>query len=88
MTEPNSKLFTEELEAYAQRKAELLALCEGKYALFKGTEYCGIFDSAAAAYKVGIERFGNVPFLIQHVEREPAAVRFPALELGVLHVYL
>ena len=88
MTEPTPKLFTEELEAYAQRKEELLALCEGKFALFKGVEYCGTFDSASAAYDAGIDRFGNVPFLVQHVERAPAAVRFPALDLGVLHVHL
>ena len=81
-------MFTEELAAYAQRKENLLRSCEGKFALFKGAEFCGTFDTEVAAYDVGIEHFGNVPFLIQHVEQKPKVVSFPALEFGVLHVHL
>jgi epoxyqueuosine reductase QueG len=87
MNEPISELFAEELEAFSQRKEELLRLCEGKFALFKGTTFVGTFDTEVAAYRAGLGRFGNVPFLIQPVERETRAEWFPALDLGVLHAH-
>lgn len=87
MNESSSNLFAEELEAFARRKEELLKVCEGKFALFKGTGFFGTFDTVEAAYNAGVERFGNVPFLIQPVKRETRAERFPALELGLLHAH-
>lgn len=87
MSETSAELFAEELQAFDQRKEDLLRLCEGKFALFKGASFVGIFHSELAAYRVGLERFGNVPFLIQPVEREPRVVRFPALDLGLLHAH-
>ena len=87
MSEPISELFVEEVEAFAQRRDELLRLCEGKFALFRGKEFFGTFDTDAAAYNAGIEQFGNTRFLIQPVRRAPSVVRFPALELGLLHAH-
>jgi hypothetical protein len=87
MSEPISELFVEEVEAFAQRRDELLRLCEGKFALFKGKEFFGTFDTDAAAYNAGIEQFGNTRFLIQPVRRVPSVARFPALELGLLHAH-
>ena len=87
MNESSSNLFSEELKAFARRKEELLRVCEGKYAVFKGADFCGTFDTVEAAYNAGVERFGNVPFLIQPVKREAHAERFPALDLGLLHAH-
>ncbi len=44
----------------------------------------GTFDTAENAYVAGVERFGNVPFLIkQIVEKEPVG-HIPALTLGLV----
>ena len=88
MKDEAGTLFAAELQAYERMKDELLRLCEGKHALFKGSEYIGVFDTPEAAYNTGIERFGNVPFLIKPVCRREPVEWFPALELGVLHACL
>lgn len=87
MNETSLVDFREEQQVYEQMKPELLKLCEGKFALFKAAQFVGVFDTPEAAYNVGIERFGNVPFLIQPVELEEPVVRFPALDLGLLHAH-
>ena len=87
MSEPIIEVFAEELEAFAQRREELLRLCEGKFALFKGKEFFGTFDTDAAAYDAGIERFGNTRFLVQPGRRLPSVAQFPALDLGLLHAH-
>ncbi len=61
MAEPR---FTEELTAFEHRKQELLNLCEGKFAVFKGSEFLGVFDTPQAAYDAGLNKWGNVAFLI------------------------
>ena len=77
--------FSEELKAYERKKSELLKLCEGKFAVFKGAEFVGVFDTPAAAYSAGIERYGNDAFLIKPVLREDRVEQIPALHLGLIH---
>ena len=80
--------FSEELRAYQSKKEELLALCEGKFAVFKCSEFLGVFDTPGAAYSAGIERFGNDAFLIKPVLREERVEQIPALHLGLIHAGL
>ena len=82
MAEPR---FTEELTAFEQRKQELLNLCEGKFAVFKGSEFLGVFDTPQAAYDAGLNKWGNVAFLIKPVVKEEKPQQIPALYLGLLH---
>ena len=77
--------FSEELKAYERKKAELLSVCEGKFAVFKGSEFVGVYDNPGAAYSAGIERFGNDSFLIKPVLREERVEQIPALYLGLIH---
>ena len=77
--------FTEELAAFEHKKPELLEICEGKFAVFKGTEFAGVFDTPGAAYSFGIQRFGNSAFLIKPVLREERVEQIPALHLGLIH---
>lgn len=53
--------FSLELAAFEKRKAELLELCEGKFAVFKGAQFLGAFDSFLAAYSAGLKRVGRRP---------------------------
>lgn len=71
-----------EYEYYLSRKAELLASFEGKFALIKGKELIGTFETDEAAYWEGRRRFGNVPFLIHPIEQEEEVWWLPVLELG------
>ncbi len=77
--------FSEELRAYESKKPELLKLCEGKFAVFKGAEFLGVFDTPSAAYSAGLQRFGNDAFLIKPVLREERVEQIPALHLGLIH---
>jgi len=77
-------IFEEENKAFEQRKEELLRLCEGKFALFKGTDFGGVYDSFQAAYSAGIEKYGNVEFLIKPILREPVVEHVPTLFIGLL----
>ena len=82
MTEPR---FRDELPAFEKKKQELLMLCEGKFAVFRGSEFLGVFDTPQAAYDAGVGKWGNVAFLIKPVVREEKPQQIPALYLGLLH---
>ncbi|PWU10669.1 MAG: hypothetical protein C5B50_24995 [Verrucomicrobia bacterium] len=82
MTEPK---FQKELEAFDRKKQELLSVCEGKFAVFKGSDFLGVFDTPQTAYEAGINKWGNVPFLIKPVVKEEKPHQIPALFLGLLH---
>ena len=73
-----------ENERYAEIKEYLLEHHEGKVALIYESELIGTWDTREAAYAVGIERFGNVPFLIKQILKQDPVESIPALVLGVL----
>jgi hypothetical protein len=77
--------FEEELKAFEARKPELLSVAEGKFAVFKGSEYLGVFDSPAAAYDAAVSKFGDVPFLVRQVRKVERMEQAPALSLGLLN---
>lgn len=81
------KPLEKEYQYYLKIKAELLKQHQGKFALIKGEELIGTYDTAENAYKVGLGRFGNVPFLIIRVQENEEKVWIPALELGLLHAH-
>ena len=68
-----------EIAYYQSIKEDLLSTSEGKYVLVVGEELIGTYDSSAHAYKVGVERFGNVPMLIKQVLQVEGPESFPAL---------
>ena len=61
-----------ELAFFNRNKAGYLKEYKNKYLLIKGEELIGYFDTNEAAYEAGIQKYGNVPFLIKQVlEHEP-----------------
>ncbi|MBI4574546.1 MAG: hypothetical protein HY713_14815 [candidate division NC10 bacterium] len=74
-----------EVKFFESIKTELLQRHEGKYALIVGAELLGVFDHQEDAYKVGIEKRGNIPMLIKQVLKDDAPARVPALTVGLLH---
>ena len=59
-----------EYNVFREHLAELLAKGEGKFALIKSDTIVDIFASYEDALKEGLKRFGDVPFLIQEIQRE------------------
>jgi len=72
-------------EYFQSIMADLLKEHAGKFVLIRNQTLVGFYDTDEAAYKEGVERFGNVPLLIAKVEREERAVRIPSLQLGLIN---
>lgn len=77
-------VLEKEYELFASVKDELLKHHEGKFALIYGSDLVGIWDSQESAYSDGIERFGNVSFLIKRIIADDAIESVPALYWGAL----
>jgi len=84
MVEQNKK-FQEELKLFNQHKAEYIKTYLNQFVLIKGKEFAGSFTTEEEAYKAGLEKFGNEPFLIKQVIEKEAEVSFPALTVGVMN---
>ncbi len=82
MAEPK---FNEELAAYEAKKAELLSICPGKFAVFKGSEFLGVYDTFASAYAAGLSKWGNVEFLIKLITSAERPEQYPALFVGLIN---
>jgi len=91
MTNPcdttGSETLSEEVALYESKRSEFLLDYEGKFVLIKGSEVAGFFDDESEAYKVGLERFGNTPFLIRQVARQDAVQNTPALHFGLIRAH-
>ncbi len=77
-----------ELEYFEKNKQEYLKLYKGQFVLIKGENFAGAFTTDAEAYRAGLEKFGNKPFLIKQVLDEDETISYPALTVGVLNVRL
>lgn len=60
----------QEYETYQAHKEELLAKHEGQFVLIRENEIVGVFASYDDALKAGLNKFGNVPFLVKKIERD------------------
>ncbi len=76
-----------ELEFFNKNKDEYLKYYRDKYALIKGEELINTFTTEEEAYNEGIDRFGNVPFLIKQITDVEFVHMFPALTLGLIHAH-
>lgn len=74
-----------ELKFFEDHRAEWLNHHRGKFALIKGQEIAGFFDSRESAFAIGATRWGNVPFLIKEVSEDDRVDQAPALFCGVLN---
>ena len=63
-------VLEEEYQVFEHHRAELLTKGEHKFVLIKGNVIVDVFASYEDALKEGLKRFGNVPFLIEQIQRE------------------
>lgn len=78
----------QELQHFEKIKAELLKNHAGKFALIKGNEFVGAFDTPDNAFKEGVNRFGKEIFLIKRISQEEEVYRNQALFLGLLNAHI
>ncbi len=83
-----TKILEQELRYFAAHKNEWLQPHKGQYALVKGEELLGTFTSFEETFDAGVEKLGNVPFLVKQILEKDTEVQFPALAVGVLHADL
>ena len=78
----------EELRAFEDRKPDLLKNHAGKFALIKGSEFLGAFDTPQNAYEEVVLRFGNTGFLVKRVSETEEIYRNQALFLGLVNAHI
>ena len=80
-------VLREEREFFEANRAALLKEHAGKFALIRGRELVGTFDSDENAYTEGVKRFGTSPFLIRRIAEKDPSAQFPALTFGLLRAH-
>ena len=76
-----------ERKYYEEQKVELLKHYKGQFALIKGAQLAGTFTTHKEAFTAGVEKFGNVPFLVQQVEEEQELIQHPSLTVGLISAH-
>lgn len=56
-----------EIKTYEKNKESLLKTDRGKFVLVKDNSIIGTYDTYDDAVKVGIDKFGNKPFLVKQI---------------------
>jgi hypothetical protein len=74
-----------ELAFFENMKPELLKNHEGKFALIKGEDFLGAFDTPENAYEEGIKRFGRELFLVKRIAETEEVYRNQSLFIGLIH---
>jgi hypothetical protein len=77
----------QELEYFRSVKADLIRHHKEKFALIKGRELVNTFTTWDEAFNAGIERFGNVSFLIKLIQEEDEKIQIPALVVGAINAH-
>ena len=70
--------FTKHKNAWAKNHPD-------KFALVKGEELIGTFDTAEAAVSEGAKRYGSTSFLVRKINQSDENVFIPSLSLGLLY---
>lgn len=80
--------LNKEIKYFKKNLAKLLKHHKGKYALIKDDKFIGAYDTQEAAFSVGVEKFGVVPFLIKLITEEERSEQIPALTHGLINADL
>jgi hypothetical protein len=83
----NTIILQKELTYFEKHKPEYLKLYKGQFVLIKGEQFEQAFTTDQEAYRAGLEKFGNQPFLIKQVLEDEAKVSYPALTVGAINIH-
>jgi hypothetical protein len=73
-----------ERATYSENAAAWTAQHPGKFAVVKGDNLAGVFDTMDEALAAGARGFGLQPFLVRQLGQPPEQVSIPALAMGLL----
>ena len=59
--------LAQEVKTYEKNKFHLLKENRGKFVLIKEDCVISVFDTSTDAIKEGIDKFGNMPFLVRQI---------------------
>jgi len=79
---PGAELRSE-VEYFEQHRVELLERAPGKYALVKGSELLGIYDTELEAIGSGYRRLGNDAFLVKQIVEAEVPLNFASFNVGL-----
>ena len=70
-------MFEKELEIFKKLKSELIQQNpSGGFVVIKDDEVLGVWQSRLDALKAGIEKYGDVPFLVRNINDNDIIVNF------------
>jgi hypothetical protein len=72
-----------ELAFFESHRLELVDRAAGKYALVKGSELVGVFETETEAIRAGYQRFGNEAFLVEQIVEADVPLKFTSFNLGI-----
>jgi len=72
-----------ELDFFENHRLELVDRASGKYALVKGSELVGVFETETEAIRAGYQRFANDGFLVKQIVEADVPLKFTSFDLGV-----
>ena len=72
-----------ELRTFDRQRANLLKTYPQQYALIKGRNLVGVFESDREALDTGYAKFGAEPFLVKQIRAEDDPVRLMVMGLSL-----
>lgn len=70
-------MFEKELEVYSRVKDKYLSSYpQGGFIVINGEEILGIWQSRIDALQAGIDKYGNVPFLVKNINEDEIVINF------------
>ena len=80
----DKSILAEEIETYEKNKVYLLENHSGKFVLIKGDKIIDIYETKNDAIKVGIDKFGNSPFLVKKISEIEEYHNFTSNMIGII----
>jgi hypothetical protein len=70
-------MFEKELQIFHKRKSDLVSKNQlGGFVVIKDEEVLGVWVSRIDALKAGIDKYGDVPFLVKNISDPDATINF------------
>lgn len=88
MTDITKNVLAEELKYFEDNKKNWLETYKGQFVLVEDKKLIGTFSTQEEAYKKGVGKFDNEPFLIKQVVEEEQVASVPALTIGLMNASL
>jgi hypothetical protein len=77
-------MLEEEIAYFRKNLADWMTKYPGRFALVKGSELIGTFETMQAALDEASQRFGLESYLIRQIAERPDDISIPALTMGIL----